>query len=242
MKKIRLILLSLVFLMVFSCSVMAEDEINATYGETYMCGDAFTMRIMTQPQMMAQISEKINICVYRLNQQTGRYVPYQINVRYGQQTEEDVMLVFRIQLRNLNPKMINGLSPESFILTGKVRDRIIEYQPEIMMPFDISDDEWYYYLDKYETEYYLTRVVPDTITFDVADYWNPHMMSERVIDSMRVSEIRLVYRVPSWLVGWDLHVRPTPVEADDSLKTCDLVLHLPTIMNEITHETYKYIY
>ena len=243
MKKTIQILFSLFCLLLIASAVSAEEEINAIYGETYMCGDAYTMRIVAQPQMMAQISEKIGFYVYRRDPQTGRSVPYQINVRYGQQTEEDVMLLFRIQLRNLNPKTIEGLSPESFILTAKVRDRVLEYRPEVMTPFEISDDEWLYYLDAPDQYvYYMSRVLQDSITFDLADYWDPYMLSSKLFHSMRVWEIRLVYRVPSWLVGWDLHVNPQPMVADEELKTCDLTMHLPTIMNEITHETYKYIY
>ena len=242
MKKTMIVLVTLSFLLLCVSSVMAEEEINAVYGETYMCGNAYTARVVSQPQMMAQIAEKINAYVYRKNQQTGRYTPYQVNVRYGQQTEEDVLLTFRVQIRNLNPEKIQGLSSKSFILTGKVRDRVIQYEPEIMIPFTMKTEEWIYYLKRNETLYYLNRTLPDSIIFDLADYWNPLLLSEKNIDSMRLQEIRLIYRVPSWLVGWDLHISPKPMTADSELKTCDLTLHLPTIMNEITRETYKYIY
>lgn len=227
--------------LLFSSS-FAEEEANVTYGETYLCGDAFTARIVQQPQMFAQSGEKIQYYVPRLNAQ-NRWSAHQIYVQHGIQTEEDVMLVMRVQLRNMNSKQLQGLSAESFVLTGKVRDRVIEYRPEVMIPFVMQDDDWELPMIRAGLDaYYLARTTPDSITYNINDYWNPLLMEEKVIDSMRVWEIRLVYRVPSWLVGWDLHVRPAPVIADETLKTCDLTLHLPTIMNEITRETYKYIY
>lgn len=227
----------------FSGVAAVTEEANAIYGETYLCGDAYTARIVTQPQMMAQTGEKIQYYVPYRNPQTGRYTAYQINVRYGTQTEEDVMLMFRFQLRNLNAHMVQGLAPESFILSGRVRDRVIEYKPEVMIPFIMEDDDWELPMIRAGLEaYYLSRAVADTVSFNINEYWNPLLLSEKGIDSMRVQEIRLIYRVPSWLVGWDLHISPKPMVEDSSLKTCDLVLHLPTIMNEITRETYKYIY
>ncbi len=241
MKKSIMIIASLLFLMLSLTSVMAEEETTAVYGETYMCGTAYTVRIVSQPQMMAQIAEKINYNVRRLDSQTQRYKPFQINARFGQQTEEDILLNFRIQIRNLNSKALSGLSSDSFILTGKVRDRIIEYTPEIMVPFVISEDDWLRFVRKInEPVYYLNHIVPDIVTFDWNKFMNPHLMEGKYIDSMRVQDIRLIYRVPSWLASWDLHIRPQAFSQNSGLKTCDLVLHIPTIINEITRETYKY--
>ncbi|MBQ6519404.1 MAG: hypothetical protein IJI14_11835 [Anaerolineaceae bacterium] len=243
MKKHILVLAVIFVLAVFFSTVLAEDEANATYGETYMCGDAFTARIVTQPQMMSQIIEKIAYYTFRQNMQTGRYSQYQINVLYGNQTEEDILLLIRLQIRNLNSKSVHGLSPESFKLTGKVRDRVIEYEPEIMMPFIVEDDDWELPMIRAGLPVAnLTRGLAEFVTYDINDYWNPLLMNEKDIDSMRLQDIRLIYRVPSWLVGWDLHISPKPMTADSELKTCNLTLHLPTIMNEITRETYKYIY
>ena len=238
---ILIIILSFAFI---ALPVSSNEEINATYGETYMCGDAYTARIVTQPQMMAEIAEKIPYYVERRNPQTGRYEAYQIQVKYAQRTEEDILLLFRLQLRNLNELLIKGLSPDSFVLTGKVRDRVIEYKPEIMMPFIMEEEDWEISMIRAQVMAYkfTNRVPPYTITFDISDYWNPLLLNEKNIDSMRLQEIRLIYRVPSWLVGWDLHIHPKPMAEDSNLKTCDLVLHLPTVMNEITRETYKYIY
>ena len=243
MKKIILLLAVILVMTVFTQTVFADDEINAVYGETYMCGDAYTARVVTQPQMMSQIIEKIAYYYFKRNAQTGRFSQYQINVLYGNQTEEDVLLLVRLQIRNLNHKALQGVSPDSFILTGKVRDRIIEYEPEIMMPFVVEDEDWELPMIRGGLPAaHLTRGLAESVTYGINEYWNPLLLSEKNLDSMRVQEIRLIYRVPSWLVGWDLHIRPKPMTEDSELKTCDLTLHLPTIMNEITRETYKYIY
>ena len=242
MKKHFLFLAVVLMMAVVFSTVSAAEETNAIYGETYLCGDAYTARIVTQPQMMAKIGEKIQHYVYVYNPQTNSYSQFQINVQFGAQTEEDVMLMIRLQLRNLNAHTVQGLSPRSFVLSGKVRDRIIEYEPEVMIPFIMEDDDWRLPMIRQGVEAFrLNRTTPDTITYDINQYWNPWLMSEKNIDSMRVWEIRLVYRVPSWLVGWDLHINPQPMVDDEELKTCDLTLHLPTIINEITRETYKYI-
>ncbi len=244
MKKSVLILIIVLLTAAFVSSVFATDEVTVVYGETYMCGDAYTVSIMTQPQMMAKIDEKLNFFVYTTNPVTGRNTQYQIAALYGTNSDEDVLLNFRIKLRNLNSRAINGLSPESFILTGKVRDRVIEYKPEIMMPFFMGDDDWRVPLVRQQVEVYpLERPVTEVANYNVKDYWNPLLLEEKPFDSMRIKEIRLVYRIPSFLVGWELHVRPQPADGDTSgLRSCDLTMALPTFMNEITREVYKYIY
>lgn len=239
MKKYFLIAAVVVILFASCLSVSAQEEANAVYMETYMCGDAYTFKIGAQPQMMSQITEKLNYFIYLRKNSTGKFAPYQLVVRYGKQTEEDVMLQFRIYLRNLNPVTIQGLSPDSFILTGKVRDRVIEYKPEVMMPFEY---DWGVPLKYAGINYYIASSGSnDTIVYEINDYWNPLEIKNTLIKSMRVQEIRLIYRVPSWLSGWDLHIKPQPMIPDPQLKSCDMILHLPTISNEITKETYKYI-
>ncbi len=249
----RLLIVLLVFTGI-TFSAKAEEETNAVYGETYLCGDAYTLRIVNQPQMMSELVEKANIDIgYKSTVRTFDNIYYylyteykQAAIRYGQQTEEEVILHLRVELRNLNAGSLQGLSPDSFILTGKVRDRVIEYKPVVMTPF-VMDNEWELPMIRAKVEAMspmnlVRRPISGTAIFDISKYWNPLLMSERNIDSMRVQEMRLIYRVPSWLVGWELHVNPQPMTADPELKTCNLVLHLPTIMNEITHETYKYVW
>ena len=244
MKKSILILIIILLTAAFAAGVRAEEEVNTLYAETYMCGDAYTVSIVTQPQMMARIDEKLRLAVTMRNPKNGYWTPFQIMAVYGQNTDEDVMLNIRLMLRNLNAVTINGLSPESFILTGKVRDRVIEFRPEIMMPFAMDEDDWRIPLVRQQVEaYVLGRTVPDVTNFDVKDYWNPLLLDEKPFDPMRLNEIRLVYRIPSFLIGWELHVNPQPADGNtEGLRSCDLTMKLPTFKNEITGEIYKYIY
>lgn len=233
----------------------AQDEVNVLYGETYMCGDAYTVDIVGQPQMMAQVTEKLPFYQNLVDGVTGRYKSRQITVSYGMAGEDEVILHFRILLRSLNDISINGLSRESFKLIGNVRDRKIEYLPEVMMPFVVDSDDWELPIIRKNMEVYsiTNRVPKDVVMFDINDYWNSKLLEEKPLLPLHTQEIRLVYRVPSFLVDWVLNVAPVPANgtledpagveyAGEEAKTCSLAMHLPTVKNEITNEIYKYIY
>lgn len=249
MKKYFLIAAILIILFASCLSGSAQDEANAVYMETYMCGDAYTFKIGAQPQMMSQIV--VTVLDYDQVQPYPNpvYSESPFIVELGKQTEEDVILLFRVYLRNLNKDTVHGLSPESFILTGKVRDRKITYTPEIFLPYDYYD--WVFYTI-YGGKWKATRANTNARIIHYPSYlekpfykasqiMDEQYMKSKDIESMREQEMMLIYRVPSWLSGWDLHIKPQPMIPDPQLKSCDMILHLPTISNEITKETYKYI-
>lgn len=245
MKKPIVILIIILLTAMFVSSIHAAEEVNAIYGETYMCGNAYTASIITQPQMMAKIDEKLPLAITMNNPSNGKRTDFQISAIYGRNTEEDVLLHFRIALRNLNSVTVSGLSPDSFILTGKIRDRVIEFKPEIMMPFVMDEKDWKIPLIRANVGVWsLERSIPqEVINYNIQDYWNPLLLNEKPFEPMRIKEIRLVYRIPSFLIGWELHVNPQPADGNtEGLRSCDLTLALPTFMNEITREIYKYIY
>ena len=63
MCKRTVVILFIILLPVCLFSAVSADNVvkNVTYGETYLCNDAYTIRIITQPQMVYQIIEKLNI-------------------------------------------------------------------------------------------------------------------------------------------------------------------------------------
>ena len=94
MKKTFFFLIMLFAMALLVFPGLAEEEANVTYGETYLCGDAYTVRISQQPQMFAQSGEKILYYLTLPNAQ-GLTTSHQIYVQHGKQTEEDVMLIIR---------------------------------------------------------------------------------------------------------------------------------------------------
>lgn len=240
---------------IFSAASSENIVKNVTYGETYLCNDAYTVRIVNQPLMVYQIIEKLNMDIgYNKSMLAVDSVYYylykeyrQAAVQYGRHRQnDDILLNIRLEFRNLNPTALHGLSPESFKLVGKVRDRKIEYVPEIMIPYNMNA-EWEVPLIRAGIEVKspmepLKRVVKDTVVFNLDRYWDTLLMEKKDIESMRVQDMRLMYRIPSWLFGWELHIDPQPMTPDDSLKTCEMTLTLPVIKNEVTGEIYKYVY
>ncbi len=251
MKKRNFILIMLLTALL-SAKIYAEEQVTVSYADTYLCGDAYTVSIVTQPQMMAQIDEKINylyavntfIRVFDRNNMTqvNFEKPYQIKVIYAKKTDNDVLLTIRVKLQSLNGRALNGLAPESFILTGQVRDRTIEFLPEIMMPFHMDDEDWEIPLIREKLAVFpLNHILSEAYPFYVSEHWNPLLMEEKKIESMFVKEIRLVYRVPVFLHDWVLHVDPQPADGDiEGLRFCRAGLKIPTIKNEITQELYMY--
>ncbi|MBQ4512332.1 MAG: hypothetical protein II969_05025 [Anaerolineaceae bacterium] len=253
-KKAVILFIILLSACVFS-AVSADNVVkNVTYGETYLCNDAYTIRIITQPQMVYQIIEKLNIDIgYKKTSLAIDNVYYylyreyrQAAVQYGRHRENnDILLNIRLEFRNLNAAAYHGLSPESFKLVGKVRDRKIEYTPEIMIPFNM-DTEWELPLIRAGVEAKAPmeptkRLVKETVVFNLDRYWDTLLMKQKDIESMRVQEMRLMFRVPNWLFSWELHINPQPMIADDSLRSCEMIMPLSVIKNEVTGEIYKYV-
>lgn len=256
MRKICAVLFVILLCAGIFSAVSAENFVkNVTYGETYLCNDAYTVRIVNQPQMVYQIIEKLNMDIgYKKSSLVVDSVYYylyreyrQAAVQYGRHLQnDDILLNIRLEFRNLNPVTFHGLTPESFKLVGKVRDRKIEYLPEIMIPYNMNA-EWEVPLIKAGVEVKspmepLKRIISDTVVFNLDRYWDTLLMEKKDIESMRVQDMRLMYRVPSWLFGWELHIDPKPMTPDDSLKKCEMILALPVIKNEVTGEFYKYVY
>lgn len=178
-----------------------------------MCGDSFEIAFPHQPSTVSMISRS-----------PFKYINYVFVHAEAEKGER--LLQIRLQIRNLTPTIFNGLKPESFKLTGYVRDRSLTYVPEIMEPYDYGD---------YET--YL--------------WYSPNHNEWSYLPPLRMDDILLVYRINPILINWELHIAPQaklgtsneyglaiykPLELD----SCDAVFRFASIKNAETGETINY--
>lgn len=200
-----MILTFLIFGLFSFLSAAAEPTVIVQHGETYMCGDSFEITFPDQPSSTSMISR------------SG-------SVHAGFDTDTRLLLV-RIIIRNLTPEVINGLSPESFKLTGYVRDRSLTYSPEVMESFDYT----------YGT---------NGSSHSSADGF--------VIPPLREEDILLVYRVNPILLNWELLVEPksaketsakygTAVYEPMDLDPCKALFQFYSIINAETGAITKYL-
>ena len=115
MKKTAIISLMLLLIMTV-CSVSAEDVVLVDQNTYYMCGDSFEICFPSVISFGNWITS------------AGRI---QATANHGEQ-----LIQVRIQMRNMTTSVLNGMSKESFKLTGYVRDRSVTYLPEIIMNTD----------------------------------------------------------------------------------------------------------
>ena len=138
MKKVFLSVIAFLMIGVVHLSVCASDEVNAIYGETYLCGDSFEIVIMGEPIFTTMIT---------------RHASWDRPI-FAQAGKYDMLFAIRLKIRNLTSEYYGGFTPESFKLVGFVRGRPVEYTPEVMSPYDYGIDRAYSLYDKmYYTMY-----------------------------------------------------------------------------------------
>ncbi len=211
-KKGILFILVLTALLTFAVGANAQTVVK--HGESYMCGDTFEVIFPDQPSTTSMVSRD----------------PYKIiNVIYvhAEAGKNERLLTVRVKIRNLTPTIFKGLDPESFQLTGYVRDRSLTYTPEIMEPYDF-ESYWTYM------------------------YYSPELNSWSYLPPLRMDDILLVYRVNPILVNWELRVNPQAMygtsyeygnavyEPIEGLESCDAVFQFESIRNSETGEITKY--
>lgn len=202
-------IISVLILMVlsfFTVGVNAQTVVK--HGESYMCGDTFEIIFPDQPSTTSIVTRD----------------PFKIlNVIYvhAEAGKNERLLQIRIKIRNLTPTIYKGLRPESFQLTGYVRDRSLTYTPEIMEPYDYGDYETY------------------------ALYSNDHS-SWSYLPPLRMDDILLVYRINPVLVNWELRVTPQSTSGTsyeygnavykpiDGLEECNAIFQFGSIRNSET--------
>ena len=133
------LILSIICLSIFG-SAAADQAISPVYGETYLCGDSFEIRILDEPVFTTAIVRNPGGKI--LQARAGQY---------------DILLEIHMEIRNLTPVVYQGLNPDSLKLVGYVRGRPVTYVPEIMEPYDYGGRGSYTLYDKM---YYRDRVFP----------------------------------------------------------------------------------
>ena len=208
------ILFVLVLTALLTFAVGANAQTVVKHGESYMCGDTFEVIFPDQPSTTSMVSRD----------------PFKyINAVYvhAEAGKNDRLLQIRVKIRNLTPTIYKGLNPESFQLTGYVRDRSLTYTPEIMEPYDYGG--------------YLTY-----------SYYSSDHNSWSYLPPLRMDDILLVFRVNPILINWELRVNPQatygtsyeygnavyePIEGQES---CNAVFQFESIRNSETGEVTKY--
>ena len=211
-KKGILFILVLTALLTFAVGANAQTVVK--HGESYMCGDTFEVIFPDQPSTTSMVSRD----------------PFKyINAVYvhAEAGKNDRLLQIRVKIRNLTPTIYKGLNPESFQLTGYVRDRSLTYTPEIMEPYDYGSYETYgYYASDHNSWSYLPP--------------------------LRMDDILLVFRVNPILINWELRVNPQasygtsyeygnavyePIEEQES---CNAVFQFESIRDSETGQVTTY--
>lgn len=206
MMRKNLILTILFLLLIPFRNVSAgEPSVIVDHRETYMCGDSFEITIPDQPSTTSQVTRASSI--------------------QAEAGPDERLLQIRVTIRNLTSSVYNGLSLDSFQLTGYVRDRSLSYTPEIIQSYDY------------------------TYGSSGSSFSSP---SGLVLPPLRMEDILLVYRVNPILVNWELHIRPEPMNGlsdgygsadypEMDPDPCDGVFQFFSIRNAETGEIIKYL-
>ncbi len=186
-------------------SAAAESTVIVQYREPYICGDSFEITFPDEPSTTSMISRSGSV-----------HAAFDTDTR---------LLLVRIIIRNLTPEVINGLSSDSFKLTGYVRDRSVTYTPVVVESYDYT----------YGT---------NGSSHSSADGF--------VIPPLREEDILLVFRVNPILLNWELFVEPksakevtgtygTAVYEPMELNPCKGLFQFYSIINAETGEITKYL-
>lgn len=122
--------------------------------------------------------------------------------------------------------LYKGLTKDSFLLKGYLRDRYVIYEPEIMEPYDFG-------------------------CYDSYILYSPNHSEWSYLPPLRMEDIILVYRVNPLLINWELHVKPQAksgtsnsfgpaVYEPKEQETCDAIFKFAAIRNGVTGATITY--
>ena len=220
------ILFVLVLTALLTFAVGANAQTVVKHGESYMCGDTFEVVFPDQLSTTSMVSRDPYKYLDKFYEDFYSYTIADVHAEAG---KNERLLLVRIKIRNLTPTIFKGLDPDSFQLTGYVRDRSLTYTPEIMEPYDFGSYETY-------------------------TYYAPEHNSWSYLPPLRMDDILLVYRVNPILINWELRVNPQATngtsyeygnavyEPIEGLESCDAVFQFESIRNSETGEITKYTY
>lgn len=205
MRKMLFFLFLLPLLFGTRAASAGEPSVIVSHGESYMCGDSFEITIPDQPATVSQVTRASAV--------------------QAEAGPDDRLLTVRVMIRNLTSSVFTGISPESFLLTGYVRDRSLSYTPEVMQSYDYTYGS-------------------SGSSYTSADRF--------VLPPLRMEDILLVYRVNPILINWELHIQPQAAseltlsyggaeypEMDPD--PCDGIFQFYSIRNAETGEIIKYL-
>ena len=132
MKNFKIYLLFLLFLTAFFVlpAVGADAELPVVLVDhrlNYMCGDTFELTFPDVPSSGSMFTNAGQV------QATA--------------DKDNTLLQVRIRIRNMTTSVFHGIDENSFTLTGYVRDRSINYKPEIFLNTDYFSQGNYYAWD-----------------------------------------------------------------------------------------------
>lgn len=190
--------------------VCADSAVSLVYGETYMCGDSFEVIVQDEPQFAKIVTRK----------PPGSAV---IQIKAG---KDEILVEVHIKVRNLSDKVYDGLSPESFKLTGYVRGRPLSYVPEVMSPYDYGSKEHYTLYDKM---YYRTYAMAPLRQIDM-------LLVYRINPILRDLELHIAPQGTNGVLDHYLQASYSPMD----LEPCDGIFRFVTVRNIETGEITKY--
>lgn len=202
-KHLSILIIFLAFLV--TASAAADSAVNVTPGITYMCGDSFEITIPDQPMTASQVTRASSV--------------------QAEAGPDERLMMVRVSFRNMTAAVYNGFTPDSFTLTGYVRDRAMNYTPVVFQSYD-----------------YAYGSSGSAVT----------SAGGLTMPPLREEDILLVFRVNPILINWELHFKPESqgeltYEFDNAryeeqnLAPCDGVLRFTSIRNAETGEITNYI-
>ncbi|MBR6088657.1 MAG: hypothetical protein IKP86_01900 [Anaerolineaceae bacterium] len=126
--KLFFILSALILLTAFSVAASGNSTVLVTERQGYICGDMFEISF---PEVIATSSMISNASQV-----------------HAEAAKDERLLQVRIKLRNLTSSVFYGISPNSFTLTGYVRNRSLSYDPELILNTDYFGSGNYYSWDR----------------------------------------------------------------------------------------------
>ena len=205
MRKLFLFFFPFFLLIGIRAASAGEPSVLVAHGERYMCGDSFEITIPDQPATTSQVTRASSV--------------------QAEAGPDERLLTVRVMIRNLTSSVFTGIAPESFLLTGYVRDRSLSYTPEVMQSYDYTYGS-------------------SGSSYTSADRF--------MLPPLRMEDILLVYRVNPILINWELHIQPQAAseltlsyggaeypEMDPD--PCDGIFQFYSIRNAETGEIIKYL-
>ncbi len=248
----RKIIFSLFFILLISLlsffSGYAENAVMPTAyeGKIISCGDAFTIEMIDGSYLTNFLKR---------NSSWGGPIP-EMTIR-----PVNTLFVTRFRIRNISQYTLEGLKPESFVLSGVLEDRKKDYTPAIIQDPNFKTSDWHDLVGEYtqgtmsgldfrnaiknltftQSDLFVSQDEHYKMSgYEVGTWARPARIAALSLLPLRSWDLIIAFDVKDYLTGWTFTFNPQPGIEGTDFPGCSVTFKIPYAYDELHYKLINY--